>query len=230
MINGSADVNKSSARAAWASAAAASLSAVVAIITVIILVRQTNAMREQVAIMQQQVIAAYSTLRYNKQIELSTQFDQDYKTFTHLAYYAPYYARLDKKSGTGSSTEWLTENLKDIKKRSDQISTTVGLFEIWFPKNVFDWAEKIAGEIDGQVDDYNTMIKQRKVTPDNIINNVKNHAKILAGNENQDYKDYLNESPYTKKLRACFNKTLSQGHPVMDDQTAPDCDFGPRPE
>jgi hypothetical protein len=66
MTNGTPDVNKSSARAAWASAVAASLSAVGAIITAIILIGQTSAMRGQVTVMQQQVIAAFSSLRYNK--------------------------------------------------------------------------------------------------------------------------------------------------------------------
>jgi hypothetical protein len=100
---------------------------------------------------------------------LATQCEQNYKSFTHLAYYAPFYALIDKKAGKGTSTDdsaysnkWLRTNFEAIKNRSDQYSETIGLLEIWFPKNVFVRAKRIAGEIDGQVDDYNTMIKENK--------------------------------------------------------------------
>jgi hypothetical protein len=221
--------DKSSVRAAWASALAASLSAVVAIITVIILILQTNAMRQQVNVMQQQVDAAFSSFRYNKQLELETSFVENYRDFKDVAYFVPFYADIDHKDGKGSSTNktlqsvnYLITSFEEIKKRSDQLSKTVALFEVWFPKKLFDWATTMSNYIDGQVDDYNTMIKDKTISPDKILNNVKKRKEILGGDPDMRYRDYLNFSPYRARLVDCFEKTTSQGHPIVDDKTLVD--------
>jgi hypothetical protein len=190
--------DKSGVRAAWASAIAASLSAVVAIITIIILIFQTDAMQQQVLVMKQQVDAAFSSFRYNTQLELATTFVENYRDFKDVAYFVPFYADIDRKSGKGSSTsptltsiKYLHDNFKEMKSRSDQLSKTVALFEVWFPKKLFEWATTISNYIDGQVDDYNTMINDHTVSPDKILNNVEIRRKILGGDPNANYPAFL---------------------------------------
>lgn len=224
--------DKSSVRAAWASAVAASLSAVVAIITVLILVLQTNAMKQQVNVMQQQVDAAFSSFRYNKQLELATTFVENYRDFKDLAYYVPFYADKDAKGSpslrilppvcidtknskispspkTPWSVEYLTDCFNEIKSRNDRLSQTIALFEVWYPTKLFDWATTISNYIDGQVDDYNTMINNGTVSPEKILDNVKKRRAILGGDPSVSYIDYLNLSPYRTKLVDCFAKTTS---------------------